>query len=376
VEFVRALESHLEKFPKTEKRVELERALARAAIENRDARRIILYGERVLEREPDDLQFLERVARELLDAGGRDEAQRALGYAKHFAKTLGEVPAEKSASARARARLREEIEGAGARALVLQARATGSLGKIEEAVTLARRSFDSIPSLEAAREAGRWLAAAGRPGEAIRHYADAFTIPDARATESDRALARARMGELYSKLHGSEKGLGDIVLDAFDRNTTLVRERRLRARQEDPNAELTDPMQFTLSGIDGEKLQLATLRGKVLILDFWATWCGPCRAQYPMYEEVKRRFRERNDVVFLAISTDEDRTIVADFLKQNDWKKSVWFEDGLSVNLRVSQIPTTIVFNKRGEIVSRLNGFVPDRFVEMLSERIEQTLAQ
>jgi thioredoxin-related protein len=95
-----------------------------------------------------------------------------------------------------------------------------------------------------------------------------------------------------------------------------------------------------------------------------------------MYEEVKRRFRERNDVVFLAISTDEDRTIVADFLKQNDWKKSVWFEDGLSVNLRVSQIPTTIVFNKRGEIVSRLNGFVPDRFVEMLSERIEQTLAQ
>ena len=134
-------------------------------------------------------------------------------------------------------------------------------------------------------------------------------------------------------------------------------------------------MQYTITAIEGGKLPLASLRGKVVVMDFWATWCAPCRSQHPLYEEVKKKFRDREDVVFLGINTDEDRALVAPFLEQQRWsKKRLYYEDGLSGILRVSSIPTTVIINRKGEIVSRLNGFLPDRFVDMLSERIERTL--
>jgi thiol-disulfide isomerase/thioredoxin len=260
------------------------------------------------------------------------------------------------------------------RALTFQARATGNLGKLDEALALARRAYATYPNAESAREIARWLARSGNEEEAVRHLADAFTIVDTRSTQSDRARDRARMGELYRKVHGFEKGLGDLVLEAYDRTAALLAARRDDLREKDPNAGLTDPMEFTLSSMSGGKLSLASLRGKVIVFDFWATWCGPCRAQHPLYEEVKQRFKNNPDVMFLSVNTDEDRELVAPFLKENGWKVQVHFEDGLSRALQISSIPTTIIIGKGGEIYSRLNGFLPDRFADMLTERIRGAL--
>jgi thiol-disulfide isomerase/thioredoxin len=280
----------------------------------------------------------------------------------------------KNVQAARKARMQDEVERAIARTLAFQARATGNLGKLEEAIALARKSYQAAPNAESAREIGRWLDRAGRPLEAVKHYADAFTIADPRTSEDDRLLDRRRMGELYMKAKGSETGLGDLILESYDRTTALVAERETRFQKMDPNSGLSNPMEFTISGVNGEKLNLASLRGKVLVLDFWATWCGPCRVQYPLYEEVKKKFADRPDVVFLAISTDENRSAVKPFLEQNQWNKNVYFEDGLSSVLKVGSIPTTMIVNRKGEIVSRMNGFVPERFVEMLTERIRENL--
>src|SRR5205814_3290657 len=118
-------------------------------------------------------------------------------------------------------------------------------------------------------------------------------------------------------------------------------------RQMDPNAQAKEPMQFTISELSGEKLHLATLKGKVIIMDFWATWCGPCRAQHPLYEEVKKRFKDRADVVFLSIDTDEDRSLVKPFLAQNNWSQKAYFDDGLALLMQASSIPSTVIFNKK-----------------------------
>jgi thiol-disulfide isomerase/thioredoxin len=275
-----------------------------------------------------------------------------------------------------RAKRQEELDRMLGRALLYEAIAAGTLGNASASADFARKSFEAFPSGEPAAQLGKSLAQAGKVDEAVRAYADAFTIADLRATEADRAKIRRRMGELYQRKNGTEKGLGDVILEAYDRNAALMAQRRLALKRFDPNLDITDPMQFTLSALNGEKLKLASLAGKVIVMDFWATWCGPCRAQHPLYEEIKKKFSARQDVVFLSINTDEDRTAVKPFVEEQNWNQQVYFEDGLSTNLRVSAIPTTIIFGKNGEIASRMNGFDPGTFVDTVSGRISAALKQ
>jgi thiol-disulfide isomerase/thioredoxin len=133
-------------------------------------------------------------------------------------------------------------------------------------------------------------------------------------------------------------------------------------------------MDFTLAGVNGGELRLASLKGKTIIFDFWATWCGPCRAQHPLYEQVKQRFEGNPSVAFVSVSADEDPEVVPPFLKENNWNNAVYLENGLSRMLRITSLPTTIIVDKHGEIASRMNGYNPDRFVDLLTERIQQTL--
>ncbi len=374
IEFVHALESHLQKYPKTTSREELERAIAKAAIELKDNPRIVKYGERVLARNGDEIDILEKVTRALLASRGKEPSEKALKYARQLEKSVHEL--EKPPSGKMRWQMVLEIQQALNKSLVYQARASGNLGKLEDGVAFSRKAYDAYPSAEAARETGKWLAAAGKNEEAVRWYADAFTVADARNTEADRAIDRATLGKLYLKFKPSEAGLGDLILASYDRTSNLLAERRAQIKKFDPNALAMDAMDYTLSAVKGESLKLASLRGKVVILDFWATWCGPCRVQHPLYDEVKKRFAGRDDVVFLAIATDEEKSLVEPFLEKQKWSKTVYFEDGLSMLLKVNSIPATLIFNKQGEIASRMNGFVPERFVDMLSGRIQQILAE
>ena len=374
IEFIRALESHLKKYPKTSSREELERAIAKSAIELKDNARIVAYGERVLARNGEEIDILEKVTRALLIGTDKAAADKSLKYAKRFENAVLEM--EKPASGRMRWQMVLEVQQALTKSLVYQARANGNLGKAAEGVSLARRAYESYPTAEAARETGKWLAASGKNEEAVKWYADAFTISDPRNTEADRAADRVELGKLYLKFKPAETGLGDLILESYDRTSKLLAARRADIKKYDPNALATDAMEFTLGSVKGEPLPLKSLHGKVVILDFWATWCGPCRVQHPLYDEVKQRFAGRNDVVFLAISTDEDKSLVEPFLEKQKWNKAVYFEDGLSSVLKVNSIPTTVIFNKRGEVASRMNGFVPERFVDMLTGRIQQILAE
>ena len=375
VDYIRALEKHLAKFPNSARKNEIERALVKAAIEAKDDRRIIEYGERVLAREPDDAQILEKVIRSLLNSDAKDTSERALKYARHYEEMLNATRAQNPPGHLSQAQWREEVDKGLGRALACEARATGNLGRIDEAVGVARRSYEVYPSAESAREVGRWLTAAGKDAEAIVFFADAFAIADSRNTDADRAKDRAQLGDIYRKLHDSEKGLGDIILEAYDQTSGVLAARRLLLRQNDPNAQANNLQEFTLSGVDGHKLQIASLQGKAVVFDFWATWCGPCRVQHPLYEQVKERFHNSPDVVFLSINTDEERDLVAPFVKESQWdQRQIYYEDGLSRVLRITSIPTTVVLDRHGEVVSRMNGFLPERFVDMLSDRIRDAL--
>jgi thiol-disulfide isomerase/thioredoxin len=274
---------------------------------------------------------------------------------------------EKQGSPRDQAKLQADLDESLGRAYLVWARALEGPAAVEKGET----SFKHDPTPEAARFLGELYAKLNRPADAVARYADAFA-----ADSVDRERIRQEMGAVYQKWKNTQTGLGDEVLKAFDRSGKVAEDRRAALRRIDPNYGIDEPLEFTLSGLTDEKLELQKLRGKVVVFDFWATWCGPCRAQQPLYEQVKERFKANPRVVFLNLNTDEERAGVKPFLETNKWSKTIWFDDGLSSLLKVSSIPTTIIFNAKGELVSRMNGFIADRFVDMLSERIEQALAE
>ncbi|HUA59935.1 MAG TPA: TlpA disulfide reductase family protein [Verrucomicrobiae bacterium] len=346
IEYLRAIEQHLERYPDSPRRPELERAAARAAIEAHRAPETILWGERVLSRQGDDLPILDAVAQALIEGGTPDGATRALRYARR----LQELD-----------RARNAADGI-AHGLVLEARADQVLGHSQEALDIGRRAFAAHPSAEAAREIAGAAERLGKINDAILALADAFTISDPRATDADRARDRAQMGKLYRQLHGSETGLGDLVLHAYDRNQALLHP---------ANA---DPMAVTLEALDGHKLSLASLKDKVVVLDFWATWCIPCREEHPLLQQVRDHFHDNPAVTFLSINADEDRTRVKTFLAKQHWTEEVFFAAGLDRAMNVKTFPATIVLDAHGHVFSYLAGFVPERFVDTLSGRIQAAL--
>jgi thiol-disulfide isomerase/thioredoxin len=378
-EVILAIENHLKKYPNSPRRAELERALVKTAIDINDDPRLIEFGERVLSRDPNNVQVLEHVATALLHKGDKPNAQIALDHARHLEELIQATYQNDRfdpGGGPEAVKRKEDFDRGRARALLLEARANGLLGHADAAAQLAQASYTVFPSVESAREAARWLSAAGKDTEALQYFADAFTIGGLHSADQDGAGDRARMGELYRKLHGTEEGLGDLILKAYDTTSSQLAARRAELREIDPNANLKDAIQFTLSGLEGDKLQLSSLLGKVVVMDFWATWCNPCRGQHPLYEQVKAKFKDTPDVVFLAVDTDEDHTLVKPFLTQINWSRKVYFEGGLQSLLQVSSIPTTIILGKNGQVFTRMVGYLPDRFVDMLTDRVNGALGK
>ncbi len=374
VEMVRAMEAYLAKYPNSSQKAQIYRTLTLGAFEMRDDARIVKYGVPALDGAPQDPVLLDRVTKSLLAMGDAEHARQAVKFARVYEDLLDSLPPVVGKDI---ARRQDERERALGRSQLYQAQARTILGQTDDAERLASRAFSSYPGEESARVWSEALQAMDRPQDAVEKLADAFSVPDQYALPAQRQDNRQKLGELYAHLHaGSQTGLGDLIMNAYDRMTTIVQTRLQRLAALDPNSVARDPLDATISGVDGKKLRLSTLKGKVVVMDFWATWCEPCRAQHPLYEQVKKQFGPRNDLVFLTIDADEDRTLVEPFLEEQMWDRQVYYEDGLGRLLEVTSIPTTVLFGKNGHISARLNGFAPSQFVEDLTERIKAALAE
>jgi peroxiredoxin len=110
---------------------------------------------------------------------------------------------------------------------------------------------------------------------------------------------------------------------------------------------------FTLQDLNGKSWTLKELRGSVVLVNFWATWCPPCRKEMPDLETLYRRFASQG-LVILGIS-DEDRDKVKAFLGEHPVTYPVLLDPGRRVNqsLHIQGIPISLVYNRAGELVAQ-----------------------
>lgn len=116
-------------------------------------------------------------------------------------------------------------------------------------------------------------------------------------------------------------------------------------------------MNFEITTVSGEAMMLSDLRGKTVLVNFWATWCGPCRTEMPEFERVYNEYADEGFVV-LAINNRESAEMVADFNEEIDLSYPlVLDEDGEIQSLYgVLQYPTTLLIDADGIIQERLVG--------------------
>ncbi len=119
---------------------------------------------------------------------------------------------------------------------------------------------------------------------------------------------------------------------------------------------------FEVMDKDGNAVKLSDFRGKPVVLNFWATWCPPCKAELPDFDEASATYG--NEVTFLMVNlTDGSRdtvSVVKEFVSDNGYTFPVYFDTQYSAAnaYRVSSIPTTYFINAEGEIVSYKVGMV------------------
>ena len=177
----------------------------------------------------------------------------------------------------------------------------------------------------------------------------------------------------YVKDKKSEAGFDDYIT-ALQKEATIKMLEELRKSMLNEKA----PM-FALVDLDGKKIDLNELKGKVVVVDFWATWCGPCKASFPGMQKMVSKYKDNENVKFVFIDTwekgDEKAKNAGDFVSSNKYTFHVLMDndDKVVAEYKVEGIPTKFVIDKKGMIRFKAIGFdgSDDKLMHELTAMIE-----
>lgn len=215
----------------------------------------------------------------------------------------------------------------------------------------------------------RYLARAGSP--ALRATLEQFIL---------KGQATQAMKDQFKMVFAAE--------DKNDANAWLAKletgARAYKSEQLQQNMLEKPAPAFSLKNLKGESVSLESLKGKVVVIDFWATWCGPCKASFPGMQDAQNKYKDNPNVVFLFVDTwervptEQKTKIAGDFINSKQYPFNVLMDmdDAVVGAYGVSGIPTKFIVDKSGLIRFKSIGYAGSSaaLVEELSLMIDLLL--
>ena len=142
--------------------------------------------------------------------------------------------------------------------------------------------------------------------------------------------------------------------------------------KKDSDKNTSEAVTFSYTDAKGEPATTADLKGKVVFINFWASWCPPCRAEMPSLKNLYQKFKDDDRFVFLFMNEDEDKNKAIEYLEKNSFTIPLFYSLGnVPREIFSGSLPTTIVLDKEGKIVLKhqgMAGYDTEGFIRQLKE--------
>jgi peroxiredoxin len=257
--------------------------------------------------------------------------------------------------------LPDDVRSATTKDLALRIRKLSvSENKLRLAVNLAGLSTEGDFGHDALQEVATTLA------DTLRERPVPWAKPEASKAEGD---ARATREPAYPYVELASLVRYEHVESSLSADSNILNTEQFRAAMAQLEADdrKREHLDFTLSDLSGKTWKFAELRGKVVLVNFWATWCPPCRKEMPDLETLYERFGSKGFVV-LGIS-DEELAKVEPFIRERNVSFPVLLDPGRKVNdlFVVDGIPKSFVYDREGKLVAQsIDMRTQKQFLEML----------
>ena len=144
---------------------------------------------------------------------------------------------------------------------------------------------------------------------------------------------------------------------------------RVNAQEKETLVKVGDDVpEFVVEMFDGQKINIKDLKGKIVLINFWATWCPPCRKEFTrLQKDIVDRF-EGKDFVLLPVSIDDGEEAVREFMRKNGYEFPVAFDGDKKLYGMFAEkyVPRNFIIGKDGKIAFQTVGYTPDEFDEMV----------
>ncbi len=232
-------------------------------------------------------------------------------------------------------------------------------GELLRAMQLTDRSTSVYLHLGKLYERRRALALEEGPGngaidyldQALDFYLKGTLVQAMGENPNDEELER-----LYTERFGSMEGFDEYVATANVDDTEARRAEILAGRLEEPEPVAA----FTMATLDGDTLRSEELAGKVVVINFWGTWCGPCVVEMPGIQEFYDRYKDDSRVEVLTLSNDQNLDVLRRFMEKEEYTFPVMLDEGYVDEVKVRAFPTTWFIGPDGMLAFKKRGWSGD----------------